>query len=223
MRRGIRPGVGGILLAGLCLLGAAAVRAPAQVLLQAPQQALRTVLVTAVETSEEPSWRGPGAGADLRVAAHGTAVPAVGDLAADNPGFLEVTLSAEALARPRCAFRLAAPIPIAGITKTMGFWARATPPGPVGLRVIVLDASGIELKIPVTGTVTAEWRAYSVAISPYILQRGAEATSTGLSFAGWEILPDGSSGPLVVRLDVVSAVVDLYATESREPDVPEDW
>lgn len=205
-------------LLGLFLLGAAAVPSPAQA-----EQSLHEMLLTAVEASDGPGWRSPEAGVAARIVTHeGPDMPKAYGLAQRNRECLEVTLSAEALARPRSALRLASPIPVTGIAKTLSFWARASPPCPLGLRIILQDAAGIELKIPVADSVSGAWKRYSLAVAPNISKAGG--TEPGVAFAGWEILPPkGLSGSLEVRFDLVSTVTDLYAIESADPDVSGDW
>jgi hypothetical protein len=216
-RRAARTGWSYLVAAVLSL--AAVVRAPAQY-----EQALEEVLVTGIEASEGLSWQVPETGVSARIVPHEAAgdSPDVGGLMSHNSECLAVTLSGEALSRPRSAVRLAAPIPIRGFTKTLSFRGHVSQRTALELRVIVQDDAGIEYKVPVARLMAAGWQVYTLAIPPSFSQGRAFETGYGLAFVGWELLPpSGTSAPLQIRIDAVSVITDLFLP--REPDLPEDW
>ena len=94
------------------------------------------------------------------------------------------------------------------------------------MRCIITDVEGVEYKIELSRDCPPDWRKYTVAINPRIIQiLYPNYRNAGIYFSGIELLVNTErEEALHVGLDAVSAITDMYVVGNVHADaIPNTW
>ena len=187
--------------------------------------AIVDVIVNPIEGSGLPSWWSEYN--ELTIAAvQQTERDIIESAAAAGNQFLQIEITDNSESANRIALRMAEPVKIPGITKTLSLWFYVNDSDSIGLRGIITDVEGVEYKIWFVKSCTLGWKKYTVSIHPRIIQViYPNYPNAGIYFSGIEIVLDrAEEKALTFGFDAVSAVVDVYSIRNRNLDaVSNTW
>lgn len=142
----------------------------------------------------------------------------------ESSAALRISLGARALGQRRVPILLRDPVAVPGIAKTFELGIQSAADAHVTVRLILADSRGLEYKFPLSDRPLPGARFFGVSIPPSLVQRSPRLEAEGLTLRGLEVLPvDGVSGPIDLVLGFLNVVTDIFETDVRDSDRPEEW